>query len=351
MSSIASTAAVDTFAPVRPPRWLAAKPETRIGIDFTDNGFTLTAIRLLAQCASLDARELRVEMLHQVTETAPSPLADIGNYLNKVESRLPRFATRGGAAASIAMPPSLQSLRCVSTAQLNDAERAIAEELGGEVQCRSWAVNSQRSMICGVRRDVAEYLIGMLHNAGYRCESILPRSVALARTQLATATPRIQNAIILCWDRNHCLVTVVHQRSLKLCREFTTSSDLDRDAKESVDESDDSAQVRLARRANEVAVETMLSLQHAMRLDNRIVPDSVIVCGEMSTIDEAMSTLQSIMSHAYGIQVTPWTIATTGSRLQASQSEDLQTSAVAIALAVGSSRSAIETSLPTGKSR
>ena len=350
MSPIASSVSVDTFAPTRPARWLASKPETRVGIDFSDEGFCLSAVRVTARCSSLDMRELNVEVLHRVQEPASSALADIGLYLKSVESRLPRFATRGGVSASIAMPSSLQSLRCVPTSQLNDAERAIAEELGGAVQCRSWPVSSQRSMICGIRRDVAEHMIEMLRNAGYRCDNILPRSVALARTLLSASTPPTSNGIVLCWDRGCSLVTVFNQRTLKLCREFLVGNEI---GEEEIDGDviEDSAVARLSRRADEVAVETMLTLQHAMRLDNKIVPESVLVCGEMSAIEGAVEALHNVMQTAYGIQVNPWSIATTDANASRESIRESRGMAVSVSLAVGGSRLALDPSLSGGKSK
>jgi len=331
---------------------MAAKPETRVGIDLSDNGFRVVAIRLRSHCRSLDAPELKIECLHRVVESTPYIGTDIAAYLDVFASRLPRCATRGGVAASIAVPPCLQSLRCVPSSQLNEAERGIADELGGAVQCRSWQVGSQKSMICGVRSDVAEALVTILGDSGYRCESILPRSVAVARTLLASVKSANRSATILCWNRDRSLVTTLHDRTIRLCRELATD-----EVTSATMPHDDatargaSTEDRLSQIAYDLANETILTLQHARRLDYRMTPSPVVVCGEMSSFPGAIEQLNAALYSLIGMRVEPWKIPVDEIAANGLRDDCDRANTVAISLAIGGSRVAIDSLLTGGKAQ
>ncbi len=350
--TIPSTASRSTS---RTPRWMAARPETRVGIDLGDCGFRVSATRVRTHCASLDAPELKIECLHRVVESTPSIVADVAGYLDAFAARLPRYATRGGVAASIAVPPAIQTLRCVPSSQLSESERGIADELGGAVQCRTWPVGSHKSMICGVRCDIAEALISILGESGYRCESILPRSVAVARTHLAVHRLVRPSEIILCWDRHRSLITTIHGRTIRLCREIDidefshTTQSLSSESRPDASVDSASTEDRLSQISNELANEIILTLQHACRLDNRITPSAIVVCGEMSGFPGALQGLQKAMDLLHGIQVEPWKIPIEEVSPNGQCNEGDLANAVAISLAIGGCKIAIDPALAGGK--
>ncbi len=352
MSSTPTAASTISRSTARAPRWKAAQPEIRVGIDLDDNGFRLAAIRLSAHCTELDSPELKVEWLHRVAETTPDIKSNLTTYLDALAARLPRSASQGGLAASIAMPPALQSLRCVASTQLVEAERSIAEELGGAIQSRSWPVGSQKSMICGIRRDIAESLIAILETAGYRCESILPRSIALARTHLAASQSQANHATIFHWGRHRSLVSMVHDRTIRLCREFVLLDNAHTRHQTNAETSNDfdAGQDRLATMVSEVADELCLTLQHAARLDNRISSGPIIVCGEMSAATKAIDSFRLAMANLQGVAVTPWSLSQETSLARSSAAED-QANVVAVSLAIGGSKVAIDQLLIGSKTR
>jgi hypothetical protein len=353
MSSTPTARSTLQPAPARAPRWMAARPETRVGIDFDDQGFRLAAIRLVSHCTSLDAPELSVEWLHRVSESAPDIKSNVAAYLDVLAARLPRSATRSGVAISIAMPPAVQSLRCVHNTQLAEAERGIADELGGAVQSRSWPVGSQKSMICAVRRDVAESLLEILGKLGYRCESILPRSIALARTQLTASPNRENNATILCWGRQRSLVTLISDRTIRMCREFVTheSTQLGLKPEAESDGDETSSQHGLSKVAGEVVHELGMTLQHASRLDDRTNWGPIILCGTMSAHAQAVESLRAALDMSQGGDLRSWKLGSATRPTAAPLSEVDQANAVAASLAIGGSKVAIDNLQIGSKSR
>ncbi len=333
---------------------MAAKPEIRTGIDFDDEGLRLSTVRITTHCRSLDSPEVKVETLHQLRERAPKCIAAPSHYLEVIAARLPRCATRGGMATSISIPSSAQFLRCVSTSQINEAQKSIADELGGPVQCTSWQVNSQKSMLCGVRADFTESLISILGDNGYRCQSVLPRSAAIARTHLLMTRATIPNAVIVVWDRDWSLITLVQDRSIRLCREVRldlteTTPRLSKGQADSLQSSqamekgDESKHARLSERAIELANEIGLTLQHAERLGQEAMVSTapIYICGAMTSIHGAMQSVGDAVQALIGRSICNWSeFQQTGDSKLPSINGNGDT--VSLALAIGGSKVGIE---------
>jgi len=338
MSSTATAASLEKVG-TRLPRWFRSRRETRVGIDFEDDGFRLASIAMMPQGSSSGVPRLKLQRQHRISEPAPTLHSGVSAYLETLATRLPRHATRGGVATTIAMPPSAQSLRCVASTQLAEAERSIADELGGEIQCRSWPVAAQKSMVCGVRRDIAEAIIAILCDIGYRCESILPRSIALGRTLLSATQSTAPNATILCWGRQRSLVTMIHERTIRLCREFAMpqatpgatepAAELPGEAQTSQDQ--------LSQAAGEIAEELMLTLQHASRLNHQILLGPVVVCGEMGVQPRALDALRAATRSMFDGQVDLWRLNLDAHNADSRQQQHELSDAVATSLAVGGS--------------
>ncbi|MGV3483750.1 MAG: hypothetical protein ACO1RT_04975 [Planctomycetaceae bacterium] len=338
MSSIATSASLEKPRPRR-PRWFRVRRQTRVGIDFEDDGFRLASIAMTAQGSSLDTPRLKLQWQHRISEPAPSLLSGVSDYLETLATRLPRHATRGGVATTIAIPPSAQSLRCVASTQLAEAERSIADELGGDIQCRSWSVGAQKSMVCGVRRDIAEAIIAILCDIGYRCESILPRSIALGRTLISATQSTAPNATILCWGRQRSLVTMIHERTIRLCREFAMPQSIPATAEVDAESpgASQTSQDQMSQAASEIAEELMLTLQHASRLNPQILLGPVVVCGEMSEQPQAFDALRAAARPLFEGEIAPWRLNLDAHDTDSRQQQHELGDAVATSLAVGGS--------------
>ncbi len=296
-------------------RWLAARPEIRAGVDLHDNGYQLSVVRIATDCHRLEAPHSSVQLIHQVNESLPSLAASPTQYLALLSSRMPRFATRGGMPTSLSLPPTLQSLRCIANDMLLVAEPSLADDLGGPVQCKAWPAGATKSMICAARADIAAAIVKQIEPIGFRCESILPRAVSLART--VSLVNKTDNAVIAYWQRDQILVAVVADRSIRFCRELLIDDHVHSD-----DESGDDV---LANRCTELVGEIASTLQHAARINPQTVPAPIVLCGPMSCLAGVHEMVNQCLLATLGCEAQCWNDA----------------AAVSTSLAVGGSRWAI----------